>query len=145
MTLAVSIAALVLSILSLTWQAWTWRNNGPVLRVEVNNSFTDALIPGEPEHYVCVQVINTGRAAASVTGWGVEMPGGGNLVVLQPPYFSTKIPVRLEPHARADFYVGADELRQRAAERGVALKRMKPWAQSATGKKVYSKRPVPLR
>lgn len=43
MTTAISLVALALSVVSLAWQAWTWRNNGPMVKVNVTNAITDAV------------------------------------------------------------------------------------------------------
>jgi hypothetical protein len=72
--------ALVLSVISLLWQARTWRSSGPVIRVDFQNADDSIFIHGEPteaqiqhnraqdrwrRHYFVV-VRNRGRAPATV-------------------------------------------------------------------------------
>jgi hypothetical protein len=141
---AIALVALGLSIASLGWQAWTWKNSGPVVEVKVSNAITDALTPGDAQHYVEVEAINTGRAATSVTGWGIGMPGGANVVVTMPLPISEKTPCRLESHSRAAFFIEGDELRRVHAERGIPFEDMWPWVELGSGKKIRCKKPVPL-
>jgi hypothetical protein len=150
----ISVIALMLSLASLSWQAWSWLRSGPVLRVQVTNILADsgrtsAYGNSELENYVEVTVINHGRAAATINTWGIRMPSGENMFVIQPIYFSERLPARVEPHASLSLHVEADELRKHSARHGIPFKAMRPWVQSATGKKVYAKslfwnRGVPL-
>ncbi len=48
------------------------------------------------------------------------------------------------PHASATFYVLGEDVRKHAEERGVPYKKLRPWVQVATGKKVYARKGVPL-
>lgn len=144
MTTSIALVALGLSVLSLAWQAWTWRNSGPVVRVEVSNAITDAVTPGEAEHFVAVDVFNSGRAATSITGWGIAMQGAGNMYVTRPPRISASLPSRLEPHSKVSFFVGADELRRARQDRDVPFDQMHPWVDLGSGRRVHCKKPVPL-
>lgn len=141
--------ALVLSLASLGWQAWTWLRSGPVLRVEVSNIITDAgstsaYGAGTPEHYVQVTVVNRGRAAATINTWGIETPGGKNLFVTQPLPFSDRLPARVEPHSSLSMHILGDELRRQAAEHRIPFHAMRAWVRPATGKQVYAKKSIPL-
>jgi hypothetical protein len=147
--LILSILALVLSLGSLSWQAWSWFRSGPVLRVKVTNIVADSGrisaygIP-EPDHYVQVEVVNHGRAAATISTWGIELPGGESMFVTLPPPISDRLPGRLEPHASLRLHVEGEELRKLSRERGVPFKAMRPWVASATGRKIYARSGVPL-
>lgn len=141
--LVMSILAVVLSAVSIAWQAWSWRRSGPVLRVTAAASVVGTS-DDDVEHFVSVTVANTGRAAATVEGWGFNLRNGGDYVVLRPPPFSARVPTRIEPHASATFFVGADGLRQRIIEAGVAFEDVRPFVRTAAGERVFSKEPVPL-
>lgn len=134
-------SALVLSLASLGWQAWTWLHSGPVIRVHTSNTITPGYGAG---HYVEVKAINHGRAAATITNWGIAVSDRENLFVTQRLPMSDDLPARVEPHASVSMYVEADELRRVAAERRVPFAVMKPWVQSATGRKTYASKGVPL-
>lgn len=141
--LLMSILAVVLSAVSIAWQAWSWRRSGPVLRVTTAASVA-AVSDDHVEHFVSVSVANTGRAAATVEGWGFRLPNGMDYVVLRPPPFSAQVPMRVEPHASATFLVGADELRHHIIKAGVAFKDVRPFVRTAADKRVFSEAPVPL-
>lgn len=115
-----------------------------MLRVKVANSFA-ALTDDHVEHCISVTAANTGRAAATVTGWGIRLPNGTDYIVVRPPVFSAQTPARIEPHASATFRMGADELRQHAWQAGVAFKDMRPFIRTAADKCIFAKRPVPLK
>lgn len=143
MTTAIALVALGLSVVSLGWQAWTWKNNGPVVKIKVTNAITDA-VTGEPEHYVNLEAFNTGRAATSITGWGIAMPDGGNVYVTRPLPISKSLPCRLEPHSKAAFFIEGDELRRVHHERNIPFDKMRPWVDLGSGKRILSKKSVPL-
>jgi hypothetical protein len=145
-----SSAALVLSLVSLGWQAWSWSRSGPVLRVELSNIITDLGGPtnaygvGQPEHYVEVKAVNRGRAAVTIQTWGIELPGGNNIFATEPLLFSERLPARVEPHSSASFHMAGDAIREHAATQGIPFTKMRPWVQPASGKRVYAKTRVPL-
>lgn len=143
MATGIALVALVLSVVSLGWQAWTWKNNGPVVEVNVTNAITDAGT-GEPEHYVGVEAVNTGRAPTTVTSWGFELPGGGSVYSTVALRISESLPCRLESHSKATFYLVADELRRVRQERGIEFTDMRPWVELGTGKRILCKKTVPL-
>src|SRR3546814_712746 len=129
---------------SLGWQAWSWRSNGPVVKVNVSNAVTDA-VTGQPEHYVVVEAVNKGRAPATITGWGIGMPGGGNVHKMVPLRISDSIPHRLEPHSKASFFIEGDALRDVHRDRGIPFTKMTPWVDLASGKRVRCKKTVQLK
>lgn len=147
--IVISVIALMLSLASLSWQAWSWSRSGPVLRVKATNIIADsgrtnAYGIAEPDHYVEVTVINHGRAAASVTTWGIEMPDKTNLFVTRPLPFSQRLPARVEPHGSLSLHIEAEELRKHSAQHKVPFEAMRPWVKAATGRQVYAKTGVPL-
>jgi hypothetical protein len=141
----VSLLALVLSVASLSWQAWSWYHSGPVLRVKTADFWTDAGNPESqvPDHYVAITITNHGRAAATAQAWGIEDPSGESLTVPSPWPFSDALPARVEPHASASFYVRGATLEDHSEELGVPYKKLRPWVQLATGKKVYARKGLP--
>jgi hypothetical protein len=141
-TLLIAVLGLVLAVLSLAWQAWTWSRSGPVLSLSTSNqfpSYADHL----GDHLVCLTVVNKGRAATTIQAWGIELPDGGNIVSWNNPPWFTQLPQRLEPHASVDLRIDAEELRQVAAERSVPFDSMRPWVRAGDGRQYYA-RGVPL-
>ncbi|WP_205474450.1 hypothetical protein [Nocardioides sp. SYSU D00038] len=144
MSIAISLVALSLSVVSLAWQAWSWKNSGPVIKVNVSNAVTDA-VTGTAEHYVVVEAVNKGRAAATITGWGFGMPDGGNVHKMVPLRISDPIPHRLEPHSKATYFIEGDALRDVHRDRSIPFNKMRPWVDLASGKRVQCKKSVPLK
>lgn len=141
----IALTALLLSVLALGLQAWTWKRNGPVVAVSATNAITAPIPYGEPEHYVQVSAINQGRAPVTVSGWGFALPGGDDYVQFRPVGFATSLPHRLEPHTRADFFIEAHHLRQIAAERRIEFANITPWVRLQTGRTVKARKGVPLK
>ena len=95
--------------------------------------------------FVAVSAVNTGDRAVTITGWGVKLPGGRRMVVMQPPNWSTPVPHRLEPDAEAArFLVHADELFRLQREQGIPFKDMKGYVTLADGTEVKADLGVPL-
>lgn len=121
-----------------------------MLRVEVSNIVTDAGsttaygLPGPAEHYVEVKAVNRGRAATTVRTWGIEVPGGGSIFVMQPLPFSDRLPARLEPHSSLSFHIAGDAIREHSADHLIPFSQMRPWVEPASGKRIYAKGSVPL-
>jgi hypothetical protein len=139
--------ALVLSVVALGWQAWSWFRSGPVLRVVVAGvTILEPSLVGDPppEQYVQITVANKGRVAVTVRSFGIALPNKGNLYAPQQPRFADDLPARIEPHASASFYMLAEEVLQYSAKNGVPLSRMRPWVETAAGRKVYSRKPIPV-
>jgi hypothetical protein len=90
-------------------------------------------------HHFQVTVINKGRTEGTVSKWGLEMPGGSNLVGMKLlPGSDTPGPVAAQ--GRLNFYIEAEPVIQRCAQHGVGVKELIPWVQLATGKKVTGPR-----
>ncbi len=136
----------MLSVASLSWQAWSWYHSGPVLRVKTADFWTDAGNPESqvPDHYVAITITNHGRAAATAQAWGIEDPSGESLTVTKSLPLSDELPARVEPHASASFYVHWGIVYGYSEEVGVPYKNLRPWVQVATGKRLYARRGVPL-
>lgn len=106
--LVVSIIALVLSLASISWQAWSWWWSGPI--VKVTGASDSPIYEGQQSDlgYHYIQVVNTGRAAATIEAFGVTLPSGlkpiryrqDDLDAVEP----CALPYRLESHSSARWY-----------------------------------------
>lgn len=143
MTLALAVIGTLLSLLSLSWQAFTWSRSGAVIRVTASNSFP---VFGEElgNHHVTVTAVNKGRAATTLTHWGIDMGNGSNAVVLEPLPWSTQLPHRLEPGAEAAFHIPAAELRNYHQQTKRPFSLMRPWVSRAGSQKTFGKSGLPL-
>ena len=140
--LIVSIVALVLSIGSLSWQVWSWRRSGPVVRVTVSNIVPTYQGQGTGDWHTAVTATNTGRAATTVTTWAFELPNGHNSFTIYPVPISAPLPFRLEAHASASWYVPTQELMTMCAENHVDHKELRAWVEVGTGKVYADKRGI---
>jgi hypothetical protein len=140
-------------VASLGWQVVTHRSSGRL--VNVNCAYTMPAVigaDGKPifaDDQVSIIVTNAGGAPVTITNYGVSIDGkksGENLFVLAPTTFATRVPFVLEPGGTpAELMVGVDYLRQVHQERGIPFDRMRPWVALGDGRRIYSKRPVPLK
>jgi hypothetical protein len=95
---------------------------------------------------VSVMVTNAGGAPVTVTNYGVSLDRKENLFVLAPSALATRLPFVLEPGGTpAELMVPVDELRHLHQEKGIPFTRMRPWVDLGDGRRVYSKRTVPLK
>jgi hypothetical protein len=143
MTLALAIAALVLSLASLVWQAWTFLASGPRVKVTTANALP--MYDGRGGDWmVTVEATNSGRAPCTVENWGIRLPGDARLITTERPAWIPPVPHRLEPHSSVTFYMAADGIRQIHLERGIPFRDMHPYATISGKGEVLSKDPVPL-
>lgn len=120
-SLIMSISALVLSVVSLGWQMWSWRRSGPVVKVTTGHAYP--VYGGDVgDHYIYVQANNTGRAPVEVTGWSLQTLNGGSIVQVHPISLSSPLRHTLGPGAEASWFMRWDELDQRCGELGVRVK-----------------------
>jgi hypothetical protein len=78
-TLVIAVAGLVLSVLSLGWQAFTWRASGARVRLSVGSAIPTYGPELGPVH-AQLTVRNVGRGTVEVSSWGVSI-NGGNLAL----------------------------------------------------------------
>jgi hypothetical protein len=114
-----------------------------VLRVESTRVYIANLL-GFSVTYIHVRVANHGRAAATVSNWGIESQGGGNLFQAPRLSFSAELPAHVDSHADVSFYITADAIQRHAAEHRIPYRSLRAWVQPASGKREYAKGAVPL-
>jgi hypothetical protein len=112
LALLISIAALILSAVSLSWQVYSWKRTGPVLKVSVSHSAPTYGPRNDVvgDWHTTVTAVNGGRTAATVTSWGFEMPDGRTLVPTEHLSWADPLPGRIEPHAKASWHIRKAEL-----------------------------------
>jgi hypothetical protein len=98
---------------------------------------------------VSITVTNAGGAPVTVTNYGVSMDGKkrkDNLFVTEPPSWASSLPFSIEPGGKpAELLVPVDQLRQIHDQRGIPFERMRLWVDLGDGRRVYSKKAVPLK
>src|SRR4051794_28381206 len=101
--LAIGLSAIP-GVAALIWNVISWQRSGPRVTVSCENSLP--MYEGQPgDWHVTVTAVNSGRAPTTVEGWGIRLPGGGDIVVMTPVPWSTPLPHRLEAKASASFHV----------------------------------------
>lgn len=94
----VPVASLILGIIgsvtgigALAWQFYTWARSGPVITVSTSQGFP---VHGNRlgEQTTGITARNSGRAPITVNSWGLRLPDGQNMVVLDPLPGSAGLP-----------------------------------------------------
>jgi hypothetical protein len=110
-TFWIAIGAVLLSVISLAWQAWTWRHSGAIVQVTARLSmpvFDHG--PGGP--WTCVTATNKGRGPTTVASWGFETPNGSNIVVPRALPGPSPLPFLIPAGgAQGDWFAETDGLR----------------------------------
>lgn len=129
--IVISTCALVVSVVSLSWQVVSWLRTGPVIKVKGHSAAP--IIGGVMgEHHLSVTAVNKGRAAATITGWGLLLPNDMTIVPQSAQLPGVHdLPHRLESHAEASWYVLHDELTRACQERSVAISQVRPFVDVA--------------
>ena len=128
----------VSGLVALFWQIYTWRRPGHRVKV----SRTNAIRVGHVEEWLlCVSARNIGTSSVTVTGWGVNIGRSeGSFYAQHSHVLSASLPHRLDPGAKADFYIDMRELVAYAKQREVPLRNLRCRVDLATGEEVFAKK-----
>jgi hypothetical protein len=140
-------------VASLGWQVITHRSSGRLVKVTCAYAIPVYGPPGAPQFrnddQVAIKVANAGGAPVTITNYGVSTDGRkgqDNLFVMAPAAWSTTVPCSVEPGGRpAELLVPVNELRHLHEQKGIPFSRMRPWVDLGDGRRVHSKRTVPLK
>ncbi len=139
----IRIGGLLIAATSFTWSIATWRKSRHQVSVSVDNIVFVGLDTAEG-HLIQVTVINKGRDPISVLGWGISLPRGENIAIIDAHPLSARLPSLLGTNTRAVFFVEAVELQRIASEKNLRFRQMKPWVNLSNGQKVFATKSVPL-
>ncbi|MFI6026541.1 hypothetical protein [Amycolatopsis magusensis] len=137
MTLAISLVALLMSVLALSWQVWTWRRSIPRLEVSVAHG-TPVFTGAVGRSHTIVEVANQGQADAAVTSFGFELPNGLTLEAPRTAAWSSSLPAHLGPNETAGWHVPTASILEICHERDVDHRELRAWVDSAKGR-VYAR------
>lgn len=135
--LIVSIIALVLSVASLGWQAWSWRRTGPVVTVETAWAYA---VGPQMFEMLTITARNRGRSPVQVTNYSFTTPHGMQFVVPDPIPFSTPLKQPLEGGHEATYYFDAAYLKDQCRQRGLGVGQLRPRVTLGTGKQVVGRK-----
>ena len=131
-----SVVAIVMSSITLTWQIVSWRRTGAVVKVTAKLGF----VPGLDGMFVVIEASNSGRTAVTVTGYGLRHPNNHDLIQLDRVPLSAELPHRLEPGAEASWLMPMENVKATCAERGIRHQDLVGWVRLGSGGTVMAKR-----
>lgn len=130
--LIVSIVAIAMSSVTLSWQVWSWRQSGPVIGVTANQALP-TYDHGAGDWHIQVTARNTGRAPVQVASWAFALPNDRSIIVQRPASWSTPLPHALPNGSSASWYVPTDEIKRQCAEIGVRYQDLRAVVSLGTG------------
>lgn len=139
--------------LSLAWQIIAHRRSGRQVSVTTSYMIPVYGPPHAPEFLdddqVAITVSNRGGAPVAVLNYGVAMgrrSNGTNIFVVDRHPSGAQLPTVAKPGGEpVTLTVPVDQLRQAQRERGIPFRKMRPWVSLGDGRRVYSRKPVPLK
>ncbi|MBX3067772.1 MAG: hypothetical protein KF844_03885 [Cryobacterium sp.] len=140
---AIGVVGGIAGIASFVWQVITWRRSTHSVKASTARSWIASGDGRISEEMVSVTARNTGTAAVTVTGWGIELGRSGQILSVPVPLLcSTPLPHRLESGSLLTEYVQAAHVVEASAKYNVPYSKMRPWVRLATGEQVYTKKGV---
>ena len=135
----IAIAALVLSVLSLGWQIWTWRHVGALVHVTANQSIP--VYRGEVgAPHVQIAATNKGRGPTTVTSWGLRMPDGNDMTVLYQLPWSSPLPFAIPPGgAGGTWFLETDKAQDACQRAGLDHRQLQAWVRLSDGRQILAK------
>lgn len=151
-SLVVATIGALTGVVALVWQIVTRTRGAHRVTVEVSNAIFvgDAVVidpGGDGGVVVCVEAMNSGASAISVTSWGFELSNRrGGFAIPNPEYPSTPLPHMLLPGTSAKFFVSAEHLGAQIKHNpGLTPRDLRAFVQLATGRKAFTRRQgIPL-
>jgi hypothetical protein len=154
-TLVVAVLGLLLSIVSLIWQAATYVLSGSRVRAELKYGSRNADVvvsgpagwrrfaaQGLDEEVIGIEVRNVGRMAASIDSIHAALPRGTKTTMLQ-SIIGPPLPHRLEPQSVASWFLPLEPVRAIVGTAAEVFKRRNPsqvWMEVMVAGKVVRSR-----
>lgn len=151
-SLVVATIGALTGVVALVWQIVTRTRGAHRVVVEVSNAVVVgdavALNPGgDAGVLICVEAMNRGASAISLTSWGFErVDKQGGFAIPNVEYPSTSLPHMLLPGTSAKFFVAAQHLGDTLRlNPGLTPSDLRGFVQLATGRKAFARRSgIPL-
>lgn len=142
--IVLSSVAVGLSVISLGWQATSWLWSGPRIKLSCLKSLATSP-DGHTFQLLTIKVVNRGRFATTVEGWGLLLPDGSTVVVPQGTSLlpSPHLPHRLEGHSSEKWHMSAEGVRKTCREGGFSVDVVRPFV-DVSGTTRKGKRGLPL-
>ena len=146
-TFILAVCALLGMIVALAWRFADWKSVHRGIRVDIHHAVAVGEGLGVGEHRViAVSANNVGRAPVSLTGWGLRLPHGRDVVFFeQTPGSGPALPLTLQPGHEATWHMMLDavvaSLADRTSNRAFALH---GFVRLGTGRTVLSKKKITI-
>jgi hypothetical protein len=117
--LIVSIIALVLSVASLSWQAYSWSRAGPIVTLRTGWAYGVGGLDGEK--WIVITAHNSGRGSVQITGWALDTPNGQTIVAVTPGPHSTPLSRPLDGGSEAQWFMAAAAVQSECTRLGTRV------------------------
>jgi hypothetical protein len=94
---------------------------------------------GDP--HVDITASNKGRLAVTVSSWGLKLPDGRRMAIVDYAPWSATCPHRLEPGASASWYVLTEAVVGSCAQQGIRYQDLTEWVRLGDGREITAAEP----
>jgi hypothetical protein len=134
-SLIISICALIGSAISIVWQIYTWRHNGPRVTVKAAHAVTAG--PIGRQDFIAITAANDGRASTIAHQFGFKLPN--DRIFVQPlSELPVELPAELKPGGEVTYYFSRKGLQRAAAKENWEPKDLRPFVKTGHGEVVGS-------
>jgi hypothetical protein len=135
LSLIISICALLGSAVSIAWQVYTWRHNGP--RVTVKAAHAVTVGPMGDHHLIAITAANKGRASTMAHQFGFKLPND-QIFVQWASELPLELPAQLGAGDEVTYYFSREGVRRSMLESKLEPKDLVPFVKSGHGEVVGS-------
>jgi hypothetical protein len=135
LSLIISTCALMGAAISIGWQIYTWRHNGPRVTVKAAHAFTVG--PIGDQDLIAITAANDGRASTIVHQFGFKLPDD-QIFVQWTSELPVELPAELKAGGEVSYYFSREGLQQFIAENSLEPKDFQPFVRSGHGEVVGS-------
>ncbi|GAA1838030.1 hypothetical protein ACFFOM_18565 [Microlunatus capsulatus] len=129
--------ALLASAISIGWQVYTWRHNGPRVVVKPSTGITWG--PMGNHKILTITATNEGRASTMALSFGWELPDKQVLIDPNGSYLNpVALPAELAPGGEVTYFYNPESVRERLKEAGLDLTSIRPFIRTGHGT-IYGK------
>ena len=109
----------ILSVISLTWQVFSWRASGARLKVSCISSFPLGSLVPEME-LLGIQIANSGRSSTIINNVAFKLPNGKAFQIIEDAANAVTLPCELRPGEVITVYCIPLQLKESMQKRGYA-------------------------
>lgn len=136
LSLIISTCALMGAAISIGWQIYTWRHNGPRVTVKAQHGVTWG--PMGRHDLISITATNGGRADTMVHQFGFKLPNGQIFVEFESYLKPVELPAELGAGGEVSYFFSRERLQRAAAENNLEPQDLQPFVRSGHGEVVGS-------